>query len=113
MIEAKLMFDSTFYDDPRVKVLNEAEKLGDSALLIYMRMLALANNKNKEGVISIREGKPYSRERFAIIFGKSQELINEIFDLLEDVGLVQLNANREHYLPHYHHFSRCVETEKF
>lgn len=87
MAEAKwIKVVTDLFDDDEIKLI-EAEKKGDSILIVWMKLLCLAGKQNNSGVFQIG-GKPMTAAQFAKLFRRPEALINTAFELFEAYGMI-------------------------
>ena len=77
------------FDDDKIKII-QAMPEGDSLIVIWIRMLILAEASNAEGCLMISDSLPYSEEMLATVFNKSLSVIRLAVKTFEAFGMVKV-----------------------
>ncbi len=77
------------FDDDKIKIV-QAMPEGDSLIVIWIRMLILAEASNAEGCLMISDSLPYSEEMLATVFNKSLSVIRLAVKTFEAFGMVKV-----------------------
>lgn len=85
----KLKID--MFDDEKIKLI-QCMPEGDSILVIWIRLIALAGKCNAGGYILIEDDFPYNEEMLASIFNKSIQIIKLAIQTFERFGMVEITT---------------------
>lgn len=80
---------ATMFDDDKIKIIQSMPE-GDSLIVIWIRMLILAEASNAEGCLMVSDSLPYSEEMLATVFNKSLSIIRLAVKTFETFGMVKV-----------------------
>ena len=81
------------FDDDKIKIM-QAMPEGDSLIVIWIRMLFLAEASNAEGCLMISDSLPYSEEMLATVLNKPLSVIRLAIKTFETFGMVKVENER-------------------
>ncbi len=76
------------FDDEKIKII-QAMPNGDTVLLVWIKLIALAGKTNDGGYIYISEDMPYTDEMLAVVMGKQVAKIKAALDLFVKLGMLE------------------------
>ncbi|WP_024346552.1 phage replisome organizer N-terminal domain-containing protein [Lacrimispora indolis] len=85
----KLRID--MFDDEKIKMI-QALPEGDSILVIWIRLIALAGKCNSSGLVLVEDEFPYSAEMLATIFNKSLTTVRLALQTFEKFRMVETTS---------------------
>ena len=77
-----------FNDDEKIKIIQSMPE-GDSILLIWIRLLALAGKCNSNGFLLLEDDFPYSDEMLSIVFNKPLMVIRMALETFEKFKMIE------------------------
>lgn len=87
------------FDNEKIKLI-EAMPEGDSILLIWIRMVALAGKCDAGGLMVIEDEFPYTDEMLAVIFGKPLAIIRLALNTFEKFRMIE-NTQKGIYITNF------------
>lgn len=85
----KLRID--MFDDEKIKIIQSMPE-GDSILVIWIRLLALAGKCNAEGLVLIEDEFPYSVEMLSTIFAKPLQTVRLAITTFERFKMIETTS---------------------
>lgn len=85
----KLRID--MFDDEKIKIIQSMPE-GDSILVIWIRLLALAGKCNSNGLVLVEDEFPYSDEMLSIIFNKPLTVVRMALNTFEKFKMIERTA---------------------
>lgn len=82
----KLRID--MFDDEKIKII-QAMPEGDSILVVWIRLIALAGKCNTDGLVLIEDEFPFTDEMLAVIFGKHLQTVRLALKTLEEFHMIE------------------------
>lgn len=79
------------FDDEKIQIIQSQPEIGDSLIVIWIRLLVLAGKVNSNGFIFISEDIPYSPENLAIVFRKPIQIINIALKTFSDLRMIEID----------------------
>lgn len=90
MAEVKwIKFSTTTFDDEKIKYI-ESLPNGDTILIIWHKMLALAGKSNSSGWLMLTEKKAYTEDILASIFRKDIKMIQLSINIFESLEMIEV-----------------------
>ncbi len=77
------------FDNEKIQLIENMPG-GDTAVVIWFKLLTLAGKQNNRGVFTIG-GEPYTLSMFSTVFGRSVPVIERAFARLERFGMIENN----------------------
>ncbi len=85
MAESKVRID---FDNEKIKIIQAMPK-GDTLLILWIRLIALAEKCNAGGLVQLEDGIPYTAKMLAAVFGKSLRMINLALTTFEEFRMIK------------------------
>lgn len=76
------------FDDEKIKIIQSMPE-GDSILVIWIRLLALAGKCNSNGLVLVEDEFPYSDEMLSIIFNKPLTVVRMALNTFEKFKMIE------------------------
>ena len=87
-----LKIDVNLFANRKIQILLK-EPDGDTYIRVWLQLLILAMECNKEGKLLISDNKPMTIEYFSKIMGKSEEKMQEIIKKFLELDMIILDSN--------------------
>ena len=87
-----LKIDVNLFTNRKIQILLK-ELEGDTYIRVWLQLLILAMECNKEGKLSITDNKPMTIEYFSKIMGKSEEKMKEIIKKFLELDMIILDRD--------------------
>lgn len=87
-----LKIDVNLFANRKIQILLK-EPDGDTYIRVWLQLLILAMECNKEGKLLISDNKPMTIEYFSKIMGKSEEKMQEIIKKFLELDMITLDSN--------------------
>lgn len=85
MAESKICID---FDNEKIKIIQAMPK-GDTLLIIWIRLVALAEKCSANGLVQLEDGIPYTAKMLAAVFGKSLRMIHLALTTFEELHMIK------------------------
>lgn len=89
MAETKLRID---FDNEKIKIIQAMPK-GDTLLLVWLRLIALAEECNANGLVLLEDELPYTAKMLAAVFNKPLRMINLALTTFEELQMIENTVN--------------------
>ncbi|SHO50145.1 phage replisome organizer N-terminal domain-containing protein [Anaerocolumna xylanovorans] len=93
----KLRID--MFDDEKIKIIQSMPE-GDSILVIWIRLIALAGKCNANGLVLVEDEFPYSDEMLSVIFNKSLTVVRLALSTFSKFHMVE-NTQKGIYITNF------------
>lgn len=78
------------FDDEKIKIIQSMPE-GDSLLIVWIKLLALAGKTNDGGYIYITDSMPYTEEMLATIMNKPIQIIKLAIDVFNQLQMIEID----------------------
>lgn len=85
MAQIKLHID---FDNEKIKIIQTRPK-GDTLLIIWIRLIALAEKCSANGLVQLENGIPYTAKMLAAVFNKSPRIIHLALTTFEELHMIK------------------------
>jgi len=85
-MQFKLQID--MFDNEKIKII-QARPKGDTLLILWIRLIVLAEKSNAGGLVQLEDGVPYTAKMLAVVFGKSLRMINLALTTFEELRMIK------------------------
>ena len=99
------------FDDEKIRLIEKMPS-GDSLLLIWIKLLALAGQKNMRGELFLKENIPYTPEMLATIFNRDVGIISLAIKTFENLGMIQIRTDQVIVIQNWHKHQNIDGLEK-
>ena len=76
------------FDNRKIKLL-EAMPDGDTIIVIWFKLMALAGSTNDNGYVYLTKNKPYTPEMLSTLFNRPVEIIRKALDCFEEFSMIE------------------------
>ncbi|MCI9357235.1 MAG: hypothetical protein HFH59_06760 [Lachnospiraceae bacterium] len=104
----KLRID--MFDDEKIKII-QAMPEGDSILVVWIRLIALAGKCNTNGLVLIEDEFPFTDEMLSVIFGKSLQTVRLALKTLEKFHMIE-NTTKGIYIINFNKHQNIEGMDK-
>ena len=82
------------FDDEKIRLIEKMPS-GDSLLVVWIKLLTLAGQKNMRGQLFLKQDIPYNDEMLATIFNREVTVINLALNTLQSLGMIEMLEDRK------------------
>lgn len=104
----KLRID--MFDDEKIKIIQSMPD-GDSILVIWIRLIALAGKCNANGLVLVEDEFPYSDEMLSVIFNKPLPTVRLALSTFEKFNMIE-NTEKGFYITNFDRHQNIDGMEK-
>lgn len=88
MAEMQFKLQIDMFDHEKIKII-QARPKGDTLLILWIRLIALAEKSNAGGLVQLADGIPYTAKMLAAVLGKSLRMINLALTTFEELHMIK------------------------
>lgn len=85
-MQFKLQID--MFDNEKIRII-QARPKGDTLLILWIRLIALAEKSNAGGLVQLEDGVPYTAKMLAAVLGKSLRMIHLALATFEELHMIK------------------------
>ena len=90
MAELKwIKITTDIFDDEKIKLIEQMPE-GDTIIVIWFKLLALAGKKNDSGLIYITKDIPYTEETLPVILGRKKQIVTLSLQTFEKLKMIEI-----------------------
>jgi predicted phage replisome organizer len=91
MAEIKwIKLNTDMFDDTKIKLIENMPE-GDSLLVVWIKLLALAGKTNRDGYIYLTEDIPYTDEMLSIVFNRPLQIVRLAIQTFQGMNMVEVD----------------------
>ncbi len=79
------------FEDEKIRLI-ESEPGADSILVLWVQLLCLAGKQNADGLVSLKEGVPYTDTQLAVVLDRPVGKLRKGLEVLEAMGMIENRA---------------------
>jgi predicted phage replisome organizer len=99
------------FSDEKIQLI-EALPEGDSILMIWIKILALAGRCNERGRLLVAEGIPYNEEMLATVFNRNLNTVRLALDALSRFGMIELHEEEVLWVRNWEKYQNVEGLDK-
>ncbi len=88
MAGKQFIFQADMFDNEKIKII-QARPKGDTLLIIWIRLTALAEKCGANGLVRLEDGIPYTARMLAAVFNKSPQMVNLALATFEELHMIE------------------------
>ena len=87
-----IKLSTSVFDDEKIRLI-EAMDIGDSYLIVWIKLLCLAGRQNNKGNIQLTEDKPFTLQQLKTLLHKPMTIIETAMHTFKELGMISFNGD--------------------